>query len=670
VLWRRLEGYIVVPWADEHGRPLTLYSRWPAKVPPLMKDLPAWTKKRAEQFAAWEAAADGKPWQEPRVFKTFALSGKDTKAVPYCLDRARRAGHRELVLVEGIFDAALLQVRGETRAVASVAAQLSGEQGKTLQRCRVQRVYVCGDPDGGGDRGTLANVEALTGAGIEAFVVPRLPDELDPDEFVLSRSIEAWRVWVDGSEHALEYRARLLLETHRPAGGAWTAPARESLLDEACAVAAKLPAGRAGDLERYFWLRLAAALGEDVHALRRRFREHCACSQGDGKKAGSGFRWAPIDSATFAQLDCRPRWLVRRLLVRDQPAIAGGPKKVLKTSMLVDLAVSLATGTFFLGEFSIPAPVRVALLSGESGQHTLQETARRVCLARGLTLDQVGDRLLWMFELPQLSAAGELAEMTSGLAADGVEVLLFDPLYLALLAGSAPGAIKTENLFEMGPLLLRITKACLHAGVTPILTHHTTKGKVPGAPLDLEDLAYAGLAEFARQWLLLSRREKYEPGTGQHKLWLQGGGSAGHGGLWSIDIDEGVVDEEFGGRKWDVAVRTGSEERKAEAEHKEDEKETKRRRLEQAEETRLLAALDQLDPNRQGVSYQRVKDLSNLKSRMSPTFERLLANQVVDRIEGLLVQAGNGAQRPAKGIRRRDREGNQHPLTGLTDVIG
>lgn len=180
-VWRKIEGYIIIPWADERGRPLTLYGRWHEKTLPLMKDLHAWRRERQERWEAWEKRRDAggeAAWEEPTVPKTNALPGKDTKASPFCLDRALGHGHQELVLVEGLFDAAFLQVRGETRAVASVAAQLSGEQLKTLERCCIERIFVCGDPDGGGDRGTLANVKALTGRGIAAYVVPRLPDSV------------------------------------------------------------------------------------------------------------------------------------------------------------------------------------------------------------------------------------------------------------------------------------------------------------------------------------------------------------------------------------------------------------------------------------------------------------------------------------------------------------
>ena len=85
-------------------------------------------------------------------------------------------------------------------------------------------------------------------------------------------------------------------------------------------------------------------------------------------------------------------------------------------------------------------------------------------------------------------------------------------------------------------------------------------------PAELEDIAWAGFPEWARQWLLLSRRRKYDPEQGgHHELWLNVGGSAGHSGLWGVNIEEGMRQDE-GGRRWNVDVLKASQAR-AQAAH-------------------------------------------------------------------------------------------------------
>ena len=118
--------------------------------------------------------------------------------------------------MEGVFDAALLQAKGDTRVVAYVAASFSDLQVETLVRRKVRSVSLCGDPDGGGDRGTLSNVEKLGKVGISAYVVPRLPDGLDPDEFVLREGIDAWRKRVLEAVPGSVFRAGLALEGVTP----------------------------------------------------------------------------------------------------------------------------------------------------------------------------------------------------------------------------------------------------------------------------------------------------------------------------------------------------------------------------------------------------------------------------------------------------------------------
>src|SRR5262249_200906 len=95
VFWEQMEDYITFPWFDERGHPLTLYGTYKEKEPP-----------------------DGKP-------KKMALPGEGTKGSPLYFDRARRAGHDHVVMVEGLTDAALAQVRGDTRVISPVCNKLS-----------------------------------------------------------------------------------------------------------------------------------------------------------------------------------------------------------------------------------------------------------------------------------------------------------------------------------------------------------------------------------------------------------------------------------------------------------------------------------------------------------------------------------------------------------------
>ena len=104
-------------------------------------------------------------------------------------------------------------------------------------------------------------------------------------------------------------------------------------------------------------------------------------------------------------------------------------------------------------------------------------------------------------------------------------------------------------------------------------------------------MAQSGVAEWARQWVLLQRRAAYQ-GDGRHLLWMRCGGSAGHGSLWGVAVEEGELDPDtFTGRTWDVIVTPAADARKEADEERENRKAAEQERREGQHRDRLLAVL-------------------------------------------------------------------------------
>jgi len=247
-----------------------------------------------------------------------------------------------------------------------------------------------------------------------------------------------------------------------------------------------------------------------------------------------------------------PEWLVEDVLPLGQPLVIGGPAKSYKTSIMVDMCYSLATGTAFLGQFRVPQPRRVLVMSGESGSTALANLVLRLDDARNGAHELYGN-LFWSERLPALDNPRDRAALQAELRARGAEVVVIDPLYMSLLSGNYSDAM---NLYAVGSILTRFAADCREIGVTVVLVHHTgkTASSSRGTSLPhLRDLSQAGIAEFVRAWLLLAP-SKSSPNSSRTELNMVIGGSAGHRSHWLLEIDEGSP----GKRIWKVQLKLGT----------------------------------------------------------------------------------------------------------------
>jgi len=272
----------------------------------------------------------------------------------------------------------------------------------------------------------------------------------------------------------------------------------------------------------------------------------------DGRFHISVVTSADLDAATF-----NTEYFVPYLLAKSEPAIVAAPQKSLKTSLMgADLLLSIAFGDRFAGYFEAGAPHRVLFMSGESGFSTLQETARRICASKGRELRDATN-MLWSEQLPQFGSVAHIEETRRVIRDNGVQLLAIDPCYLSM-----PGA-DAGNLFIQGGMMRDMAFMVREENCSLLLIHHTKNVPPQRAhePLELSDIAWAGFQEFARQWFLINRRKPYDPDSnGEHYLWLNVGSSAGHGGLWGVNIIEGRRSASTA-RFWDISVCKGADAR-------------------------------------------------------------------------------------------------------------
>jgi hypothetical protein len=160
-------------------------------------------------------------------------------------------------------------------------------------------------------------------------------------------------------------------------------------------------------------------------------------------------------------------WLVKPVWPADAYGILAAEQKAGKTWSGLDLVISVASGTPWMGMYEVDRPGMVLAFLGEGGERKMERRLAAICAARDLELEHLPIR--FCFRVPTFTSMEHLCEMGEEIRANRPVLVYVDPLYLA-----AKGA-KGSQLYEMGEHLSDVQILCQREGAALMIVHHWNK---------------------------------------------------------------------------------------------------------------------------------------------------------------------------------------------------
>ena len=116
--------------------------------------------------------------------------------------------YKFVIIVEGQIDAIRCHQAGYKNVVASLGTAITKEHAMLLRKLS-SNIILCFDGDKAGEKATNSAIEELAKLGIEPKIV-RLPDNLDPDEYILKNGKESFAELINNPLNIMEYKEKLL----------------------------------------------------------------------------------------------------------------------------------------------------------------------------------------------------------------------------------------------------------------------------------------------------------------------------------------------------------------------------------------------------------------------------------------------------------------------------
>ncbi len=193
---------------------------------------------------------------------------------------------------------------------------------------------------------------------------------------------------------------------------------------------------------------------------------------GDGPEVLPQFR-----SLRRLRADCpklRPMVVTDLLREGELLNLIGGPKSY-KTYMAMDLAISVALGTPFLGIFPVDAPGPVLYIDNELHPETSADRFPRIAVARNRTVEEIDEQLQVENLRGRLVAIHRMESYFYALQPGQFKLIVLDALYRFL-----PNGISENDNASMAQVYNTIDRYAAYLGAAFVLVHQTSKGNQSG----------------------------------------------------------------------------------------------------------------------------------------------------------------------------------------------
>lgn len=117
-------------------------------------------------------------------------------------DEARRK--KSVIIVEGFMDVIGLYRVGIKNVVATMGTAVTHDQASLIKKLSTN-VILCFDGDAAGNKATLSCSTELLNVGISPKII-RLPDDLDPDEFIQKHGVDKFNEYLEAPMSLLDYK--------------------------------------------------------------------------------------------------------------------------------------------------------------------------------------------------------------------------------------------------------------------------------------------------------------------------------------------------------------------------------------------------------------------------------------------------------------------------------